>query len=56
MKAINIYENKVVIESNLYTSRIYGAHEIHKDRAPIRHIVNTIGGPTYHLTKYLAEN
>lgn len=43
-----------LIESNPITPRIYGIPKIHKEGAPLRYIVNTIGGPTYLLEKYLA--
>jgi len=47
--------SKKLIESNPLTSRIYGLPKIHKDGAPLRPIVNTIGGPTYLLAKFLAS-
>jgi len=43
-----------LIESNPLTPRIYGLPKIHKEGAPLRRIVNTIGGPTYLLSKFLA--
>lgn len=43
-----------LIESNPLTPRIYGLPKIHKEGAPLRPIVNTIGGPTYLLAKFLA--
>ena len=43
-----------LIESNPITPRIYGLPKIHKEGAPLRPIVNTIGGPTYLLAKFLA--
>ena len=46
--------SKKLIESNPLTPRIYGLPKIHKDGAPLRPIVNTIGGPTYLLAKFLA--
>ena len=44
-----------LIESFPHTPRIYGLPKIHKEGAPLRPIVNTIGGPTYLLAKYLAQ-
>lgn len=46
---------KNLLENNPYTPRIYVALKIHKEGVPIRPIVNTIGGPTYQLEKYLAK-
>ena len=43
-----------LIEGNPITPRIYGLPKIHKDGVPLRPIVNTIGGPTYLLAKFLA--
>jgi len=43
-----------LIERNPITPRIYGLPKIHKEGAPLRPIVNTIGGPTYLLAKFLA--
>lgn len=43
-----------LIEGNPITPRIYGLPKIHKEGAPLRPIVNTIGGPTYLVAKYLA--
>lgn len=43
------------IERNPLTPRIYGLPKFHKEGAPLRPIVNTIGGPTYLLSKYLAR-
>lgn len=43
-----------LIESSLITPRIYGLPKIHKEGAPLRPIVNTIGGPTYLLAKFPA--
>lgn len=37
------------------TPRIYGAPKVHKKDVPLRPIVNTIGSPTYELTKYVAS-
>jgi len=34
--------------------RLYGLPKIHKERVPLRPIVNNIGAPTYHLSRYLA--
>lgn len=45
--------NHKLIESFPLTPRIYGLPKIHKEGAPLRPIVNTIGGPTYLLAKYL---
>lgn len=42
-----------LIESNPITHRIYGLPKIHKEGTPLRPIVNTIGGPTYLLAKFL---
>ena len=47
--------SKKLIESNPLTPRIYGLPKIHKDRAPLCPIVNTISGPTYLLAKFLAN-
>lgn len=55
VKASNEHTTKNLIETNPYTPRIYGAPKIHKEGVPIRPIVNTIDGPTYHLAKYLAK-
>ena len=46
--------SRKIIESNPLTPRIYGIPKIHKPGAPLRPIVNTIGGPTYLLVKFLA--
>lgn len=35
--------------------RIYGLLKIHKSDDPLRPIINTINGPTYPLTKFLAQ-
>ena len=43
-----------LIESSPLTPRIYGLPKIHKERVPLRPIVNSIGGPTYLLAKFLA--
>lgn len=42
------------IESIHVTPKIYGIPKIHKEGGPLTPIVNTIGGPTYLLAKYLA--
>lgn len=55
IKASNEHNTKNLIETNPYTPRIYGAPKIHKEGVPIRPIVNTICGPTYHLAKYLPK-
>jgi len=55
VKTSNIHENKNLIESYPYTNRIYGAPKVQKEGIPIRHIVNTIGGHTYNIAKYLAK-
>ena len=44
-----------LIESNRLTPRIYGLPKIPKPGAPLRPIVNTIGGPSYHMAKFLAQ-
>jgi len=51
--ALAIKSNKFVnsishkhIERNPFTPRIYGIPKIHKEGAPLRYTVNTIGGPT----------
>lgn len=41
-------------ESSPITPRIYGLPKIHKEGAPLRPIVHTIGGPSFLLAKYLA--
>lgn len=46
--------SKNLIESNPITPRIYDLPKIHKEATPLRLIVNTIGGPSYLLTKHLA--
>lgn len=59
---------KTILESNLEDKlkkklipscetipRIYGLPKIHKERVPLRPIVNTIGSPTYELAKYVAK-
>lgn len=43
-----------LMESSSITPRIYGLPKIHKEGAPLRPIVNTIGGPTYLLAKFLS--
>eukprot|EP00253_Pinus_taeda_P003009 PITA_03009 len=43
-----------LIEGNPITPRIYGLPKVHKEGVPLRPIVNTIGGRTYLLTKFLA--
>lgn len=43
-----------LIESSPIAPRIYGLPKVHKEGAPLRPIVNTIGGPTYLLAKFLA--
>eukprot|EP00253_Pinus_taeda_P030797 PITA_30797 len=43
-----------LIEGNPITPRIYGLPKVHKEGVPLRPIVNTIGGPTYLLAKFLA--
>ena len=43
-----------LIESSPITPRIYGLPKIYKEGAPLRPIVNTIGGPTYLLVKFMA--
>ena len=43
-----------IIKSNPITQSIYWLPKIHKERAPLRSIVNTIGGLTYLLAKFLA--
>jgi len=35
--------------------RIYGLPKMHKKGVPLRPIVNTIGSPTYELTKYVSK-
>ena len=55
IKECNIQDKKNLTESCPYTPRIYGAPNTHKGGIPIRHIVNTIGGPTYRLVKYIAK-
>lgn len=47
--------SKKLIESNPLTPRIYGLPKIHKEGDPLHPIVNTIGGPTYLLAKYLSN-
>jgi hypothetical protein len=46
---------KRLTPSCLITPRIYGLPKIHKEGVPLRPIVNTIGSPTYELTKYVAK-
>lgn len=55
IKISKIQDNKNLLVNNPYTLRIYGAPKIHKEGIPLRPIVNTIGGPTYHLAKHLAK-
>ena len=43
-----------LIKSSPIAPRIYGLPKIHKEGAPLRPIVNTIGGLTYLLAKFLA--
>lgn len=47
--------SKKLVESNPLTPKFYSLLKIHKEGAPLRPIVNTIGGPTYVLTKNLAQ-
>ena len=47
--------SKKLIETNPLTLRIYGLPKVHKNGVPLCPIVNTIGGPTYLLTKFLAS-
>jgi hypothetical protein len=35
--------------------RVYGLPKIHKEGAPLRSIVSTIGAPAYRLAQYLAK-
>jgi len=53
--SISSFSHKL-IESGPITPRIYGFLKIHKEGVPLRPIVNTIGGLTYLLAKYLASN
>src|SRR6202044_3940579 len=46
---------KKLIPSSECIPRIYGLPKIHKEGAPLRPIVNTIGSPTYELAKYVAR-
>ncbi len=46
--------SRKLIERNPIAPRIYGVPKIHKEGVPLRPIVNTIGGPTYLLAKFLA--
>ena len=46
---------KKLIPKNPIIPRIYGIPKIHKNGAPLRPIVNTIGSPTYNLAKHLAK-
>jgi hypothetical protein len=46
---------KCLLPNSEITPRIYGLPKIHKDGAPLRPIVNTIGSPTYELAKYVAK-
>lgn len=55
IKSSKEHNIKNLIKTNPYTPRIYGAPKIHKEGIPIRPIVNTIAGPTYHLAKCLAK-
>ena len=47
-------KNKLIPKSSMMPP-IYGTTKIHKQGAPLRPIVNTIGSPTYNLSKYLVE-
>lgn len=47
---------KYLIKSNNLTPRIYVLLKVHKTRIPLRPIGNTIGSPSYLLTKFLAQN
>ena len=47
--------SKNIIDSNPLNPKIYGLPNIHKEGAPLRPIINTIDGPTYLLTKFLAN-
>lgn len=47
--------SKKLIKGNPLTTRIYGLPKIHKEGVPLHPIVNTIGGPTYILVKFLAN-
>lgn len=46
--------NHLIPTANI-TPRIYGTPKIHKPRAPLRPIVDSIGSVTYNLSKYLAN-
>lgn len=46
--------HRKLIERNPIALRIYGLPKIHKEGAPLRPIVNIIGGPTYLLAMFLA--
>ena len=58
-KSINNYSldegKKKKLIPNPIIPRIYGLLKIHKNGAPLRPIVNTIGSPTYNLVKHLAK-
>jgi hypothetical protein len=45
--------NKRLTPCFLITPIIYGLPNIHKEGVPLRPIVDTIGSPTYELTKYV---
>jgi hypothetical protein len=48
-------KKRLLLNSEI-TPRIYGLPKIHKDGAPLRPIVNTIGSPTYELAKYVEKS
>ena len=53
--ALDENTKKKLIPKDTTIPRIYGLPKIHKEGAPIRPIVNTIGSPTYLLAKFLAR-
>ena len=51
--SVSSFSHKL-IESCPLTPKIYGLPKIHKEGAPLKPIINMIGGPTYLHAKYLA--
>ena len=53
--SLNEETKKKITPKNVIMPRIYGLPKIHKIDIPLRPIVNTIGSPTYDLTKHIAK-
>jgi hypothetical protein len=55
LRNINDNDKNRFLVSFPSTPRIYGLPKIHKEGAPLRPIINTIGSPTYQLAKILSH-